>query len=234
MFVPQLLSGTLADDDAGSHGIAGGHSRHDRAVCNTKVFDPIDLKLTVYDRHRIASHFRGTRLMVVSGGRIANKVFQCSSSQVARHDFAFGEGSKRNRIANLATKLHTCYCGLQVVRVGQRSGLDLYRVVGVRSGQANLTTTFRPYDSSIHCPRSRRWIKLGACLGAAQQNFHLAGLQIRRVKIRIALPEERCLSSIVARSERLLILPDTANTKMILKVLPHTWKMLDDRYAQAS
>jgi hypothetical protein len=73
--VPQGFGGTLADDDAGSHGVAGGHAWHDRAVCNAKVFDPIDLKLTVYDRHLIAPHFRGTRLMVVSGGRIANEVF---------------------------------------------------------------------------------------------------------------------------------------------------------------
>src|ERR1700722_8319995 len=49
VLVPQGFRGTLADDDAGSHGIAGGHARHDRAVCNAKVFDPIDLKLTVYD-----------------------------------------------------------------------------------------------------------------------------------------------------------------------------------------
>src|SRR5207248_6237689 len=119
----------------------------------------------------------------------------------------------------------------QVVRVGQRIGLDLYRVVRVGSRQANLTATFRPHDTSIHCPGSRRWIKLGACLGTADGYFNLTGLQIRSVKSRIALPEERCLSSIVARSERLLILPDTAESKMILKVLPHTWNMLDDRYA---
>src|SRR6476661_5636711 len=75
VFLPEDFRGTLADDDAGSHGIAGGHARHDRAVCNAKVFDPVDLKLTVYDRHRIAPRFRGTRLMVVSGGRIANEVF---------------------------------------------------------------------------------------------------------------------------------------------------------------
>src|SRR6201985_4027885 len=50
----------------------------------------------------------------------------------------------------------------------------------------------------------------------------------------MALPEECCLACIVAGSERSLILPDTANTKMILKVLSHTGKMLDDRYAQTS
>src|SRR6201993_1264356 len=127
----------------------------------------MDLQLTVYDRHRIAPHFRGTRLMVVGGGLIAKEVFQCNSPQVARHDFAFGEGSKRSRIANLATKFHVRYCGLHVVRVGQRIGLDLYRVVRVGSRQANLTATFWPYETSIQCPGSRRWIELGACLGAA-------------------------------------------------------------------
>jgi hypothetical protein len=75
MFVPQLLSGTFADDDAGSHGIAGSHARHDRAVCDAKFLDSIDLKLAVYDRQGIAPHFRGTRLMMVSGGRIANEIF---------------------------------------------------------------------------------------------------------------------------------------------------------------
>jgi hypothetical protein len=61
-----------------------------------RFFDPIDLQLTVYDRHRIAPHFRGARLMVIGGGRIADEVFDCSSFQVARHDFAFGEGLKPN------------------------------------------------------------------------------------------------------------------------------------------
>src|SRR5882762_8645588 len=234
VFLLEHFCGTFADDDAGSHGIAGGHARHDRAVRNAKVFDPIDLKLTVYDRHRIAPHFRGTRLMVVGGGRIANEVFQCSSSQVARHDFAFCEGSKRRRIADLATNFHVRYCGLQVVRVGQCIGLDLYKVVGIGSSQTNLAPAFRVYDTCIQRPGSRGWIELSACLGATQRNFHLAGLQIRSVKTRIALPEEGCLTRIVAGSERLLILPDTTNTKMILKVLPYTWKVLHNRYAQAS
>ena len=56
----------------------------------------------------------------------------------------------------------------------------------------------------------------------AQRNFHLAGLQIRSVKIRIALPEVRCLASIVAGNKRFLILPHTPDSKMILKVLSYT------------
>src|SRR5258707_2784719 len=115
---------------------------------------------------------------MVSGGRIATEVFQCSSSQFARHDFAFCEGSKRSRIANLATKFHARYCGLQVVRVGQRIGLDPYRVVRVGSRQADLTSAVRAYETSKQRPRSRRWIELGACLGTADGYFSLAGLQI--------------------------------------------------------
>jgi hypothetical protein len=75
-----------------------------------------------------------------------------------------------------------------------------------------------------------------ACGGlnfAAQRSFHQAGLQIGSVEVGIALPEKRCFTAIVARSEGLLILPDAADTMMILKVLPNTWKMLDKRYAQA-
>src|SRR6266576_5007215 len=156
--------------------------------------------------------------MVISGGRIANEVLSCSSSQVARHDFAFCEGSKRRRIANLATKFHARYGGLQVVRVGQCIGLDLYRVVGVGSGQANLASASQAYDTCIQRPGSRGWIEPSACLGAAQRTFHQAGLQIRSVKTRIALPEECCLASIVAGSKRFLILPHTPDRKRILKV----------------
>src|SRR4029077_1338835 len=151
----------------------------------------------------------------------------------ARHDLAFCEGSKRRRIANLATKFHVRYCGLHVVRGGQCIGLDLYRVVGIGSSQTNLAPAFRAYDTCIQRPGSRGWIELSACLGAAQRDFHLAGLQIRSVKSRIALPEERRLASIVAGSKRFLILPHTPDSKMILKVLSHTGKMLDNRYAQA-
>jgi hypothetical protein len=38
---PDDLCGTLADDDAGRHGVAGGHARHDRPIGDTQVFDSI-------------------------------------------------------------------------------------------------------------------------------------------------------------------------------------------------
>src|SRR5260221_10709034 len=87
VLVPQGFRGTLADDDAGSHGVAGRHARHDRAIRDAKVFDSIDLKLGVYDRHRIAAHLGSASLMVVSSGRIANEILYSGSTQVTSHDF---------------------------------------------------------------------------------------------------------------------------------------------------
>jgi len=37
---------------------------------------PSTLELGIHNRHRIARHLRRTRLMVISGGRIANEVFR--------------------------------------------------------------------------------------------------------------------------------------------------------------
>src|SRR5258708_7119828 len=73
--LPPELRCTVADDDAGGHGVAGRHARHDRAVRDAKVFDSIDLKLGVYDGRRIAPHLGSTRLMPVRSSRIANEVF---------------------------------------------------------------------------------------------------------------------------------------------------------------
>src|SRR5258708_31871686 len=70
----QEFASAFADDDAGSHGVSGRDTRHDRAIGDAKVFDSIDLKLGVYHRHRIAPHLGSTRLMEVSRGSIANEV----------------------------------------------------------------------------------------------------------------------------------------------------------------
>src|SRR5215831_2658191 len=37
----QGIYGALADEHAGSHGVAGGHARHDRSICDAKVVDAI-------------------------------------------------------------------------------------------------------------------------------------------------------------------------------------------------
>jgi hypothetical protein len=40
----QYLCAALADDDAGRHGVAGGHIRHDRAVRNAQAVDAVDAR----------------------------------------------------------------------------------------------------------------------------------------------------------------------------------------------
>src|SRR6476659_3116684 len=52
----QYLARPLAYDDAGSHGIAGGHAWHDGPIRDTKIFDSIDLKAGIHDGHGIAPH----------------------------------------------------------------------------------------------------------------------------------------------------------------------------------
>jgi len=44
MLRPADLSGAFANNDAGSHGFAGGYARHDRPVRSTKSFDFLDFE----------------------------------------------------------------------------------------------------------------------------------------------------------------------------------------------
>jgi formamidopyrimidine-DNA glycosylase len=48
---PQHLSSPLADDDAGSHGVAGRYARHNRPIRDAKVVDSIDFKAAINDGH---------------------------------------------------------------------------------------------------------------------------------------------------------------------------------------
>jgi hypothetical protein len=62
VFRLQNLCGALTDDDAKSHGVAGSYARHDRAIGDTEVFDPIDFKfaisrMSMNPRHRSPEAF---------------------------------------------------------------------------------------------------------------------------------------------------------------------------------
>jgi hypothetical protein len=46
----------LADDHAGSHGVAGRHPRQDRAVGDAQTVDAVHPQLSIDHRHRIATH----------------------------------------------------------------------------------------------------------------------------------------------------------------------------------
>src|SRR6266436_5189825 len=60
----------------------------------------------------------------------------------------------------------------------------------------------------------------------------LAGLQIRGIEIRIALPKERRFTHVVAWRQGLRIFPTTAKADMVLEVLPNARKVLHARYSQ--
>src|SRR5262245_20558500 len=80
----------------------------------------------------------------------------------------------------------------------------------------------------------RRRSKLGGCLGTAERYFRLAGLQIRSFEAGITLPEVGRLAPVVTGSKRLLILPNTTDAEMVLKVLTNAGKVLYERDAKAS
>src|SRR5215471_14982111 len=172
--------------------------------------------------------------MVVSNNCIADEVFECSSLQVIWHDFAFCVRLKPRRIANLATKFNTGYRGLQIVGVRQVIAFDLYRVVSSGSRQTDAALAFCSYNASEQCPGIRRWIKSGSGFGATERKFPLASLQIRSFESGIALPEIGSFGPVVTGSKRLLRLPDTTDTEMVLKVLCHAGKVLHDGDSEAS
>jgi len=106
--------------------------------------------------------------MVVSGGRIANEVFLVQLLQVARHDFAFCEGSKRSRIANLATKFTHDTAALQVVRVESVLASICIGSSGLVRSSESGPRLFGRTNTSIQ-RHEARWIELSASLDAAQR-----------------------------------------------------------------
>src|SRR5262249_29821933 len=172
--------------------------------------------------------------MVVSSNCIADEVFESSSFQGAWHDFAFCVRFQRRRIANLATELNTGYRSLQIVGVRQVIALDLDRVVSGGSRQTDAALALCSYNASEQCPGIQRWIKLGGCFGGAERKFPLASLQVGSIEGGIALPEVGSFGPVVSGSKRLLTLPDTTDSEMVLKVLSHARKVLRDGNSEAS
>src|SRR5258708_15080865 len=107
MISSQYFSGALADNDAGSHGVAGCYPRHDGSIGNTQVFDSVDFEIGINHRHGITSHPGGTRLMPEGNDRIPDEVFEFSPFQVTRHHLTLYERAKHNRVTYFATELHT-------------------------------------------------------------------------------------------------------------------------------
>src|SRR5258706_4251137 len=170
--------------------------------------------------------------MPISDSYLANEVFQLNPLQVARHHLAFDVWTERRRVSNLAAKFHACHCGLQIIWMGQGIGVDEEGLGGVWSRATNLASTVRSINRCTQSAGAGWWCEFGCCFRTADRYLNLASLHIRSIEFRITLPEEGSLAPVVAYRKRLLVLPNTSNTKMILKILTNTWKMLNDRYSQ--
>ncbi len=135
----QYLAGTLADDDAGSHCVAGCHARHDGTIRDAKIVYSIDLEVTVHDGHGIASHLSGARLMGESRGGISNEVLKIGAFKIARHDFAFHVTPKRCRISDFAADFNAKDHCFHIVWVGQTIVMNLYRIERFWASQADMS-----------------------------------------------------------------------------------------------
>jgi hypothetical protein len=98
------------------------------------------------------------------------------------------------------------------------------------AGQTDSASAFGPHHGATPCPAELRQIKFGRDLRTRQRKFSLTGLQVWGVDTGVAFPEVGRLSPIAARRQRLLVLPDTIETRVVLHVLTDLWKMLDHRY----
>src|SRR5215469_4404767 len=56
-------------------------------------------------------------------------------------------------------------------------------------------------------------------------------LQVRAIYARLALREQKYLAK--AWRQRFRMLPNAAKDKMVLKIMPYAWQMLDDRDSEA-
>src|SRR3979490_139019 len=111
-------------------------------------------------------------------------------------------------------------------------GLDLDRRRRTGTRQADAAPALWPHDACKQGPRTCWWAELGCCLCTAERHLTLAGLQIWSIEIRIALPEVRRFSHVVAGRECLRILPNTPKANVVLKVFANAWKVLHARYSK--
>src|SRR5260221_10276719 len=115
MIGSEYFSGAFADNDAGSHGVACRHARHNRGVGNTQVFDSVDLEIAVYHRQWVTSHLGGTALMPPAESSIADEVLQRRPVQVAGHHLSLNEWAKRGGVADLTAEFDTGHQGMKIV-----------------------------------------------------------------------------------------------------------------------
>src|ERR1700742_3754748 len=82
---------TFANDDAGCHGIACRHPRHDRAISDTQALDAVDPERTVYHRTFITPHLGRARVMMIRSRGVAYEIFKLIWRTRTGHDLALRE-----------------------------------------------------------------------------------------------------------------------------------------------
>jgi hypothetical protein len=91
----QGLGSKLAYDYARSHRVSGNDPWHDGPIGYPQIIDPVDPKLVIHHRHRIAAHLRRTGLVPHGRNAIPNEILELKSFQRARHDLALGKRPQR-------------------------------------------------------------------------------------------------------------------------------------------
>jgi hypothetical protein len=131
----------------------------------------------------------------------------------------------RGGVADLAAQFDGGYRGLQIVGVRQHICLDLHRVARVWAGQTDMAAALWP----DHAPRTAsQHPAVRICLRSPHWTWEVQPGRSANpaVQTRVALREEGRRAPSVARRERLLVLPDTVETRMVLQVLTNPGKVL--------
>src|SRR5262245_38522557 len=172
----QYLASAFTDDDAGGHRVASCYARHDRPVCDAKVFDSINFTTAVHNRHVVSPHLGGACLMPVVLDGIADEVFELRTFQGPWHHLAPGEWPERGGVADLAAQFDASYYRSQIVWMRQEISVNLNRIERIGSSQSDAASAFRPGDRTGQCPTSGRKAKGCCSLWTCQWHFHLTRL----------------------------------------------------------
>ncbi len=143
MRLSDQIACALSDDDTRCHRVSGGDTRHDRGICDTKTFNPVDLELVIDHGHAVASHFGRAGLVPVSDGRLSDEIDHPCPVSRARHCFARDQRREGVAISEFATQLNRCQGCSHVFRLTERVWFNQDRVVCIGAGEPQPATAFR-------------------------------------------------------------------------------------------
>jgi hypothetical protein len=143
---PMMTQGAIVLPDA----------RHDRAVGDAQVFDPINLEVCVHDRQVVTAHIGRAGLMPLADRSTPKVALQGRPLYIPRDHLPLQKRAERGGMADLATELHDGYQGLQVIRIRQKVAFNVWGTERARSRQTNAAPALGPYDGREHQPAACR------------------------------------------------------------------------------